>query len=458
MAGTIRPNEMNVSTTPTLSSSSLPGLLSLQTDLVKKPATPRTPRIDVEPLYAAVKGAISDADWTSYKKSLSFFLLGNLNQEELSFKLSKILTTPALEHAHNALFTAIYANIWRDAPEAGIASWVSSSDKPTSGTVKGTGDESEKRLKYEIMQLSRRERKRLKTIPAGDGGLSVAGEGSGPAGVGALGPVQEYVDARRAKQLEVGPSSTQGGGFGKTNWDLEIRKRYTSALYVETHEFPTSTTISYRLLPICYEFGLPQGHTADCPDYLNIATETYIKEALANLLGKVSSNGPGYVRTGEFKKKVEREERLVERGELVRGAGGELPVESEERRKRKLLCMEDLRLALELGDSYLGQSPLTAGSIMNSRFLDTHGIEDIYETSAKPLTNGALTNGVNGAVSNGAVSNGLRHLVAGESWNVDFGDPMQIDDDLGLNWQGGSVQDITELDTALDDVLNLGDL
>ena len=35
---------------------------------------------------------------------------------------------------------------------------------------------------------------------------------------------------------------------------------------------------------------------------------------------------------------------------------------------------------------------------------------------------------------------------------------MQIDDDLGLNWQGGSVQDITELDTALDDVLNLGDL
>ncbi|KAJ4375281.1 hypothetical protein N0V83_002367 [Neocucurbitaria cava] len=455
-----------------MSSSSLPGLSSLQTDLAKKPTAPRTPRIDVEPLYAAVKGAISDADWTSYKKSLSFFLLGNLNQEELTFKLSKILTTPALEHAHNALFTAIYANIWRDSPEAGIASWVSSSDKPTSGTVKGTGDESEKRLKYEIMQLSRRERKRLKTIPAGDGGLNVAGEGTGPAGVGALGPVQEYVDARRAKQLEVGPSSTQGGGFGKTNWDLEIRKRYTSALYVETHELPTATTISYRLLPICYEFGLPQGHTPDCPDYLNNATETYIKEALAHLLGKVSANGPGYVRTGAFKKKVEREERLVERGELLRGAGGELPVEAEERRKRKLLCMEDLRLALELGDGYLGQSPLTAGAIVNSRFLDTQGIEDIYDTrpanttptvSTKALTNGALTNGVG---VNGAAA---RHaLASGESWHVEFGgggtgtaggggsgggDPMQVDDDMGMNWQGGSVQDVTELDTALDDVL-----
>jgi len=206
MAGTIRPNDMNMSTTPTLSSNPLPGL-SLQTDgLTKKPSAPRTPRIDVEPLYAAVKGAVSDADWTTYKKSLSFFLLGNLNQEELSHALSKILTTPALEHAHNALFTAIYANIWRDQPEAGIASWVSSSDKPTSGTVKGTHDESEKRLKYEVMQLSRRERKRLKTIPTGDAD-----------GV-ATGPAQELVETRKVKQPESGPvGGNQGGGFGKTS-------------------------------------------------------------------------------------------------------------------------------------------------------------------------------------------------------------------------------------------------
>lgn len=215
MAGTIRPNEMNVATTPTLSSGTLPNLTSLQTDLIKKPSVPRSPRIDVEPLYAAVKGAISDAEWTIYKKTLSFFLLGNLNQEELSQKLSKILTTPALEHAHNALVTAIYTNIWRDPPEAGIASWVSSSDKPTSGTVKGTGDESEKRLKHEVMQLSRRERKRLKGIPAGESPLSTGLEGG--LSVGTTGPVQEYVDARRAKQLDVGPSSNQGGGFAKTS-------------------------------------------------------------------------------------------------------------------------------------------------------------------------------------------------------------------------------------------------
>ncbi|CAN9190228.1 hypothetical protein CC77DRAFT_973756 [Alternaria alternata] len=456
MAGTIRPNDMNVSTTPTLSTGTLPNLTSLNTDLTKKPNAPRAPRIDVEPLYSAVKGSISDVDWTTYKKTLSFFLLGNLNQEELSHKLGKILTTPALEHAHNALFTAIYANIWRDPPEAGIASWVSSSDKPTSGTVKGTGDESEKRLKHEVMQLSRRERKRLKGIPAGESPLSTGLEG---AGSGANGPAQEYVDARRAKQLDVGPSSNQGGGFGKTNWELEIRKRYTSALSVETHEFPTATTISYRLLPICYEFGLPQGHTSDCPDYLNIATETYIKEALANLLGKVANNGPGYVRTGEFKKKLAREERLVERGELARGTAGELPVEAEERRKRKLLCMEDLRLALALGDSYLGQTPFIAGSVMNSRFLDTEGIEDIYDPPRKPvLTNGVGINGTGTANGINGIGNAGKLDLNGETWTIDFGDPMQIDDEVGMHWQGGSVQDMAEMDDALDDVLNLGDL
>lgn len=207
-------------------------------------------------------------------------------------------------------------------------------------------------------------------------------------------------------------------------------------------------TISYRLLPICYENGLPQGHTADCPDYLNLATETYIKEALANLLGKVCSNGPGYVRTGDFKKKQAREERLAEKGELMRGTAGELPVEAEERRKRKPLCTEDLRLALQLGDGYLGQTPLIAGSILNSRFLDTEGIEDIYDTPSQPLTSGSLTNGVHD----------IKQSFSGETWTIDFGDAMQVDDEVGMHWQGGSVQDMHEMDETLDDILNLGDL
>jgi transcriptional coactivator HFI1/ADA1 len=197
----MRPNEMTMATTPTLASASLPGGLAISTDFTKKPSAPR---VDVEPLYATVKSSISDADWTAYKKSLSAFFLGNLNQSELSHSLSRILTSPALEHAHNALCAAIYANVWRDAPEPGIAAWVSSSDKPSSGVAKGVHDESEKRLKYEVMQISRRERKRLKTIPA-----EAADEG------GRVG--KEYQDARRVKRAESGPVGAGTGGFGKTS-------------------------------------------------------------------------------------------------------------------------------------------------------------------------------------------------------------------------------------------------
>ncbi|KAL6704149.1 hypothetical protein ACN47E_008709 [Coniothyrium glycines] len=439
MAGTIRPNDMNVATTPTLSSATLPSLdISL-----KKPSAPRTPRIDVEPLYSAVKCSISDADWTIYKKTISFFLLGNLNQEEMSRTLKGILNVPALEHAHNALVTAIYANTWRDAPDPGIASWVSSADKVSSGTVKGTGDESEKRLKGEVMGLSRRERRRLKGIT-----------NDGVVGVG--GAAQEYVDARRAKTIDV--TSLQipsGGGFGKTNWDIEIRKRYTSALSSETHEFPTATSISHRLLPICYESGLPQGHTPDCPEILNIATETFIKEALASLLSKVSQNGPGYVRTGSFKKKFAKEERAVERGELQRGPAGDLPIEADERRTRKLLCMEDLRLALELGDGYLGQTPFIAGSIMNSRYLDTPGMDSVYPLLPNGIATTTTTNGVHAS----------KQECFGDSWTVSFpeyestGDPMQIDTlfDETMVWQGGSVQDVDELNGTLDDILSFSE-
>ncbi len=247
MAGTIRPNDINVTTTPTLSNNPLPTLSSLQTDVAKKPAAPRTPRVDVEPLYAAVKGAITDAEWTTYKTCLSSFLLGNLNQEELSFRLSKILSTPALEHAHNALFVAIYANIWRDPPEAGIASWVSSSDKPSSGAIKGTGDESEKRLKYEVMQLSRRERKRLKTITAGEG--AAPGADGAFAGVGALGPVQEHIDARRMKQLEVGPSGIQAGGFGKTSTCFSSSSLPRMRLYLHLSQIGILKFANVTLLP-----------------------------------------------------------------------------------------------------------------------------------------------------------------------------------------------------------------
>ncbi|KAF2257770.1 hypothetical protein CC78DRAFT_538287 [Lojkania enalia] len=436
---TIRPDAINVSTTPTLSLKSLPTPTP-----ASKPAEKRTvtaPRIDVEPLYTAVKSAISDVDWATYKATLSQFLLGNLNQEELTRRLSPIISTPALEHAHNQFVVAIYGNVFRDTPEPGVASWVSASDKPTSGVQKSTGDGAEKRLKSEVMQLSRRERKRLKTIQESPYDPFTQA-------------MQEYHDARRIKAPDTGPASA--GGFQKTNWELEIRKRYTQPLFTETHEFPDESTLATRILPICYEYGLPSGHSPDCASFMNIATETYIKEALTNLFQRVSSNGPGYIRTAEYKRKVEREEDKVARGEITRTGSGLLPVELEEQRKRRPLCMEDLRVAMSLGDQYLGQVPLIAGQINNGTVLDIHGIEtinDIPESTANgtEMKRSRSSNAVNGIPASGV---GNKPDDVANGWTFDFGEPMVLDDEFA--WQGAGVQEVDSLNAVLDGCLAIG--
>jgi len=178
---------------------------------------------------------------------------------------------------------------------------------------------------------------------------------------------------------------------------------------------------------------------------MNTATEIYIKEALTNFFQLVNSNGPGYLRTADFKKRVEREEEKVARGELQRVGAGELPIEAEERRKRKLLCMEDLRLALEIGDQYLPQIPILRGQIINSTYLDTPGMEELHSSTLNKAQHNGI--GVNGPSINGTVNG---------SWNVESGDPMIIDEEL--TWQGGSVKDMDDLDGALDGLLELGNL
>lgn len=172
-----------------------------------------------------------------------------------------------------------------------------------------------------------------------------------------------------------------------------------------------------------------------------------------SLLGKVSANGPGYIRTGAFKRRVAREERAIDRGDLARvGNAAELPVEADERRKRKPLCLEDLRLALQLGDGYLSQTPLIAGAIWNSRVLDTHGIEELYP-SPKSDHHGHAHDGVVHAEKK--LPNGVAKP-NGQIWHVELtgGEPMHLDDEI---WAGGGA-DTMDLDNVLDDVLSLADL
>lgn len=101
-----------------------------------------------------------------------------MNQGELSNRIDHFLITPSgeVEHLHNQLISAIYANTTREMPDTGVASWVSANDKPTTGAGSKpvSGDAAEQRLKTEVMQLPSRDRRRLKDLTQNDVSLSYA--------------------------------------------------------------------------------------------------------------------------------------------------------------------------------------------------------------------------------------------------------------------------------------------
>jgi len=143
--------------------------------------TQAAPRVDFEPLYTALKAAIGD-HWNTYKDAVSQFALGKLygtssRERSLTFTVGFLnqdelarLTDPFIaidvtrEHLHNQLVCAIWTNIYRDAPESVVATWVSANDKPTSVPKPVSGDAAEQRLKVEVMQLPPRVRHRIKAI------------------------------------------------------------------------------------------------------------------------------------------------------------------------------------------------------------------------------------------------------------------------------------------------------
>lgn len=229
-----------------------------------------------------------------------------------------------------------------------------------------------------------------------------------------------------------------------TDWDLEIRKRYAQPLFSETNEFPDTDTIQSRMVPICYEMGIGGGASAGSAEFMNLATETFVKEILASHFGKVRSNGDHYIKTAAYKKRLEREEGmwLREEGGMVRNAAGLLPVEVEASEGRRPLGVSDLKLALRIGDSFVQRVPLVASRIMsgwNAGGRDTDDDVDEYPNEEK----GAVK--VNG-VQPPPMTNGHTG-----------GDEMEVDGAAdGWGWSGGGTTDRDDLGSLLDDCLLIG--
>jgi transcriptional coactivator HFI1/ADA1 len=212
---------------------------------------------------------------------------------------------------------------------------------------------------------------------------------------------------------------------------------------VESGEFPDVSNIEARMLPLCYDAGLPSGHVSDAAQFMSIATETFIKEILSQIFSRTRSNGPGdsgnagfgpggaWIQTNKYRKQLAKEEEACQRGEIS---------------ERGPLGMSDLRIALSLGDCGMANFPVIYRQIMfgykegeledwnDHTFIDGRDrIEDL------DVEMGGTTNGIKPDV----LTNGTGH-----------GDQMDIDSEFG--WEGADDGDEDFLDGVLDSCLAVG--
>ncbi|KAI5301031.1 transcriptional coactivator hfi1/ADA1 [Ascosphaera pollenicola] len=313
------------------------------------------PRLDYEPIYAELKAAVG-GEWASYKESVTLFLLGYLNQREFSSRVDHILlASPKTARLHNHFICAIISNLTRELPDHGVASWVSANDKPSAISKPITGDATERRLKTEVMQLQPKDRRRLKAIPKikKNAHQSPAEE------------LQKEWPIRFPDQV-----AANTGKLSRTNWEVEVRKRYDQRLASEIGEFPDAETIKNRIVPICYEESIFDGPTAACAPLMAIATENFVKDFLSTIFSRTRLNGPSgtinRAMTRRYRLELEEEKMAFTLGDITKNTtNGLLPVEAKEASTRKPLSVRDMKLTLELGGGVLGHMPLVANQINN---------------------------------------------------------------------------------------------
>ncbi|KAL8710817.1 MAG: hypothetical protein Q9220_004620 [cf. Caloplaca sp. 1 TL-2023] len=423
-------------------------------------------RIDLEPLYMNLKAAVGD-NWGKYKDAISYFILGHLNQNELSSQINPyVCADPNTEHLHNQLIVAIYGNVLRDLPDQSVAPWVSANDKPTILSKPLAGDEAEQRLKREVMQLPARDRRRIKEVP--DGPIT------DPLEMQITRSVHDHALARNFKLPDAIPASA--GGQVKTSkiipltfisfqtvtslyhivltkcsspdWEPEIRKRYLPLLSSETFEFPSPTDLHARMIPICYEESLPNACTLDCAEFMSTALEHYMKAVVSNIVGRVRSDLPATNSVGG--------------GVIVTSAHANvsksLKMKREAMEARKVLGTADIRTSLGVGGwGELAQMPTVVLGVMNGwnegvlegwlyppDYDDGEDVqmEDEMDRGGKRPAVRPLMNG--NVVTNGVVAVGDGH------------DDAMEDEDANWGWAGGAASDRKQLGALLDDCLAVG--
>ncbi|KAL9614245.1 MAG: hypothetical protein Q9167_001267 [Letrouitia subvulpina] len=415
---------------------------SLQSTQRAQKAATTAQRIDYEPLYANLKAAIGD-NWNVYKDALNYFLLGHYNQSELSSRLdSSIISDAHTQHLHNQFVAAILANAARDAPDLGVATWVSANDKPTLLSKPAAGDEAEQKLKREIMGLPARDRRRIKEVPDWPS-IDIIDQQI----------FRQLTDYHLAKQIKLPDAvPASAGGQVKTNWDLEIRKRYVPPLSSETFEFPSPPELHARMVPICYEESLPNGCSFECAEFMSTALDFFMKAVVTSISTRIS-------RSASFTSSAPSV--AVAPNQTTNGSGlGAIPAMSAKRPSdagkkptRRPLGLEDMRTAIEIGGwGELGSMP---SIVLGIKEQYAEGVlEGWAYPSPSPLPSPSGDEVERECIMNGGKRPMMIPAVSATANGVaNGGDDDEEEEEGDWGWEGGGLVDRRLLGNVLDEVL-----
>ena len=337
------------------------------------------------------------------------------------------------------------------------------------GAAGRAADEAEERLKREVMALSGRDRRRIKNVRDNvSSETSSLGLGLGLESVRDAGPLAQNIMYSQALSVPTSKSEVdqveQKGNLAKTNWDIEIRRRYAQPLAAETLEFPSRADIQSRIEPICYEEGVGLTATAPlsnatlqaCAELIETAAEVYIKEMLERCISFTRTNGDGMPNTASFRSQMQKESEAVERGEIARTPAGLLPCQVEVAAHREPLSADELRLSLRLDQGRLVHDPFLADKILGDVEMDLSDDHASEEEEAVTPPDVLPQHTVNGTLTNG-VKQGADLADVGDAMIVDQDGDAHGGAGVGVGWWAGAGQeDRDALMSVLDSALSVG--
>ena len=195
------------------------------------------------------------------------------------------------------------------------------------------------------------------------------------------------------------------------------------------------------MAPICFEEGILHGPGAGAAEFMTIAAETFMKEFLGRLFASTRSNGPRWIKTGKYKRRLRQDEEGFAVGDVRKSTAGLLPVEQEAESLRPPLSILDLRLSLNVGGNMIGKHTPYSLAQFEAAGLDEE-VTLLESEETLPVTKQIGPSKLNGSapLPNGVLTNGV-HEKDDDAMDIDSG------------WVGSLASDRAELDAALDDIL-----